>query len=305
VAGIKERPDSYHLGYVLGPRVNAGGRVGEAALGSILLSTDDAHEAAEIARQLDGYNKDRQIIEAGVLQEAIEQVEGRPDDGLPLVVAAGENWHPGVIGIVAGRLKERYNRPACVIALDGDEGKGSGRSVPGLDLGAAIIAARQAGILKAGGGHAMAAGFTVTRERQGELSTFLAGRLQAQLTGELVPVLELDGALDCAGCTTDLVDTLRQLGPFGAGNAEPRFAVIAARIVKADVVGTNHVRLICVGPGGQRLKAIAFRTADSDLGQALLQHQGQRFHLAGTLRVDTWQGATTVQLTIDDAAPAR
>ncbi|MBR9971182.1 single-stranded-DNA-specific exonuclease RecJ [Magnetospirillum sulfuroxidans] len=305
VAGVKERPDAYHLGYVLGPRVNAGGRVGESELGSRLLSTHDPLEAAEIARQLDGYNKDRQEIEAAVLLEAIEQVEGRDDDGLPLVVAAGENWHPGVIGIVAGRLKERYGRPACVIALDGDEGKGSGRSVAGLDLGCAVIAARQQGLLKAGGGHAMAAGFTVARAHLAEFRAFLADRLQAQLSGELVPVLELDGALDAAGATVDLVETLKQLGPFGAGNPEPRFAITAARVVKADVVGSGHVRIIAQGQGGQRLKAIAFRAADSEMGLTLLGGQGQNFHLAGTLRVDSWQGNNAVQLIIDDAAPVR
>jgi single-stranded-DNA-specific exonuclease len=305
VAGVKERPDAYHLGYVMGPRVNAGGRVGEAGLGTALLSADDAAEAAEMARRLDGYNKDRQEIEAHVLLEAIEQVEGRPDDGLPLLLAVGEGWHPGVIGIVAGRLKERYGRPACVVAMEGDEGKGSGRSVTGLDLGAAIIAARQAGILRAGGGHAMAAGFTVPRDRLDEFRSFLAGRLQAQLTGELVPVLELDGALDCGGVTVDLVETLKQLGPFGAGNAEPRFAVAAARVVKADVVGNGHVRCILAGAGGQRLKSIAFRAADSELGHALLTSQGTTFHLAGTLRADTWQGSTSVQLVIEDGAPAR
>ncbi len=305
VAGVKERPDAYHLGYVLGPRVNAGGRVGEAELGTRLLASDDPAEAAEIAKLLDGYNKDRQEIEAAVLQQAMEQVEGQSDDGLPLVLAAGEDWHPGVIGIVAGRLKERYNRPACVVALDGAEGKGSGRSVPGLDLGAAIIAARQAGVLKAGGGHAMAAGFTVLRDKLDAFRTFLADRLQAQLTGELVPILELDGALDCAGCTTDLIDTLKQLGPFGAGNPEPRFAVTNARIIKADVVGNGHVRVILKGASGTSLKAIAFRAADSDMGQALLASRGEAFHLAGTLRADTWQGSTSVQLVIEDAATAR
>ncbi|MBI3447102.1 MAG: single-stranded-DNA-specific exonuclease RecJ [Magnetospirillum sp.] len=304
VAGIKERPDSYHLGYVLGPRVNAGGRVGEAELGTRLLSTDDIDEAAILARQLDGYNKDRQEIEAVVLLDAIEQVETRPDDGRPLLIAAGDNWHPGVIGIVAGRLKERYGRVACVVALDGDEGKGSGRSVPGLDLGAAIIAARQAGLLKAGGGHAMAAGFTVARDKLGALGDFLAERLQAQLDGELVPLLELDGALDAGAAGTELVETLAQIGPFGSGNPEPRFAITAARIVKADVVGSGHVRLIVTGAGGKRLKAIAFRAADSEMGHALLSAAGAAFHLAGTLRVDTWQGSSSVQLIIDDAAPA-
>lgn len=305
VAGVKERPDSYSLGYVLGPRVNAGGRVGEAELGTRLLSTDDPVEAAEIARQLDGYNKDRQEIEAAVLLDAIEQVEGRPDDGRPLIVAAGENWHPGVIGIVAGRLKERYGRVACVVALEDGEGKGSGRSVPGLDLGSAVIAARQAGLLKAGGGHAMAAGFTVARENLADLSDFLAERLQAQLDGELVPLLELDGALDAGGADIDLVETLAQVGPFGSGNPEPRFAIAGARIVKADVVGSGHVRLILSGAGGKRLKAIAFRAADSEMGHALLASAGAPFHLAGTLRVDTWQGNSSVQLIVDDAAFAR
>lgn len=310
VAGISERPDAYHLGYVLGPRVNAGGRVGGADLGTRLLSTHDHAEAMGIAQALNEYNKDRQEIEAAVLREAMEQVEGRADAngedlGLPLVIAAGDHWHPGVIGIVAGRLKERYNRPACVIAFDGDSGKGSGRSVAGLDLGQAIIAARQAGILTNGGGHAMAAGFSLAKPRLAELRTFLAERLAAQLAGELVPVMELDGALDCAGCTTDLIDKLKQLGPFGAGNPEPRFAIIGARIVKADVVGTNHVRCILTGAGGQRLKSIAFRAADTDMGQALLTGQGTLFHLAGTLRADTWQGNTAAQLIIDDAAPAR
>lgn len=306
VAGVKERPDAYHLGYVLGPRINAGGRVGESYLGTRLMSSHDPVESGDIARLLDGYNKDRQEIEAAVLLEAMEQVEGRADDdSTPLVLAAGENWHPGVIGIVAGRLKERYNRPVCVVALEGDVGKGSGRSVPGLDLGTAVIAARQAGLLKAGGGHAMAAGFTVLRDQLDAFRAFLGDRLQAQLTGKLVPTLTLDGAVDCAGCTVDLVETLKQLGPFGAGNPEPRFAVSAARLIKADVVGMGHVRCILAGAGGHRLKAIAFRVADSDMGHALLAGQGQTFHLAGTLRADSWNGSTSVQLVIDDAAYAR
>ena len=305
VAGIKEAPGAYHLGYVLGPRVNAGGRVGEAELGTRLMSTQDPAEAAEIARQLDGYNKDRQEIEAAVLLEAIEQVEGRPDDGLPVLLAAGEGWHQGVIGIVAGRLKERYGRAAMVVALENGMGKGSGRSVTGLDLGAAIIAARQGGLLKAGGGHAMAAGFTVDAAKLAEFHAFVAERLQAQLDGELVPVLELDGALDAGAASTELVEVLAQVGPFGSGNPEPRFAITAARIVKADVVGAGHVRLILTGAGGKRLKAIAFRAADSEMGHALLSSQGASFHLAGVLRADTWQGATSIQLVIDDAALAR
>ncbi len=305
LSGVRERLEAFHLGYVLGPRVNAGGRVGQADLGVRLLTTEDPVEALRLAQLLEGYNKDRQEIEAAVLLAAIEQVERGDDDGLPLVVAAGEGWHPGVIGIIAGRLKERYNRPACVIALDGGEGKGSGRSVPGLDLGSAIIAARQAGLLIKGGGHAMAAGFTVARDRLDELRRFIGDRLAAQLAGPLRPVLELDCALDPGGATIELVETLRQLGPFGSGNSEPRFAIMGARVVAPRVVGMGHVSCALTGRGGGRLKAIAFRSADSDLGHALLANDGTPMHLAGTLRIDSWQGNTNVQMFIEDAAPAR
>lgn len=305
VGGVKEKPEAYHLGYVMGPRVNAGGRVGQADLGVRLLTSDSPAEALGLAQQLDGYNKDRQEIEAHVLLQAIEQVESRPDDGLPLILAVGQDWHPGVIGIIASRLKERYNRPACVIALEGAEGKGSGRSVRGMDLGAAVIAARQAGLLLKGGGHAMAAGFTVASDRVDELRAFLGERLAAQLASPLVPVLELDGAIDAAGATLDLVETLRQLGPFGSGNPEPRFAITNARIIAPRVVGQGHVSCQLTGQGGGRVKAIAFRAADSELGHALLAADGTPMHVAGTLRIDTWQGNSSVQMFIDDAAYGR
>ncbi|WP_142848315.1 single-stranded-DNA-specific exonuclease RecJ [Telmatospirillum sp. J64-1] len=305
VGGVKERPDAYHLGYIMGPRVNAGGRVGEADLGTQLLSCDDPAQAMAIAQRLNDYNRERQEIEAMVLLEAIEQAESRPDDGLPLVLVAGDGWHPGVIGIVAGRLKERYNRPACVIAFEGDEGKGSGRSVSGLDLGSAVIAARQAGILVKGGGHAMAAGFTVSRDRLEDFRTFLGERLAAQAAGELVPELELDGAIDAGGAALDLVEKLRQCGPFGSGNPEPRFAITEARLIKSDIVGSGHVRCVLAGQGNSRLKGIAFRAADSDLGVALLSGVGKSLHFAGCLRLDSWQGSNAVQLFIDDASPVR
>ena len=308
VAKISESPDAYHLGYVLGPRVNAGGRVGQSSLGADLLSSQEYDAALAVAQRLDGYNQERQQREAAMLLAAMEQVEGRPDDGLPVVMADGVDWHPGIVGLIASRLKERYGRPACAVAFDGlgadAIGKGSGRSVAGLDLGAAVIAARQDGLLLAGGGHAMAAGFTVTRGRYAQFKSFLAERLQQQLTGELVPILELDGAMDCSGATVETVEVLKQLGPFGAGNAEPKFAVIAARLVKADVVGQGHVRCILSGSGGQRLKAIAFRAVDGELGHALLSAPpGATFHFAGSLRIDSWQGNSQTQLIIDDAAP--
>lgn len=302
VAGVRERPEAYHLGYVMGPRVNAGGRIGQADLGTRLLASDDPIEAAEIARILDGYNRDRQEIEAAVLLEAMEQMESRPDDGCPILIAAGEGWHPGVIGIVAGRLKERYNRPALAIAIERGEAKGSGRSVPGIDLGTAIIAARQAGILTKGGGHAMAAGFSLASDRLPEFRAFLAERFSVLDAGALMPVLDLDGALDVQAVTPTLVESLQQIGPFGSGNAEPRFAIIGARVMRADVVGNGHVRCVLTGIRGGRLKAMAFRAADSELGHALLNSAGATLHVAGTLRLDNWQGQNSVQMFLDDAA---
>ncbi len=303
VAGVKEAVDSYHLGYILGPRVNAGGRVGRSDLGARLLSCDDPEEARALALELHRYNDERRAIEQMVLQDAIEQVE-RDGAHEHLVFAAGQGWHPGVIGIVAARLKERYNRPACVVAVDdAGIGKGSGRSVPGVGLGEAVIAARQAGLLINGGGHAMAAGFTVAADQRDALAAFLAERIGHQLAGgALVPTLTLDGVLEPQAATADLVATLARLGPFGQGNSEPRFAITPARIVKADVVGDSHVRCILTGPAGGRLKAIAFRALDSDLGPALLAHNGAAFHIAGHLRLDTWQGNEQAQLMIDDAA---
>jgi single-stranded-DNA-specific exonuclease len=305
VAGLAERPTATHFGYALGPRVNAGGRVGQADLGVRLLTCDDPAEARALAQALDLHNRSRQEIEAAMLREAIEQVESRPDSGSPLIMAVGEGWHPGVIGIIAGRLKERYHRPTCVVAMEGREGRGSGRSIPGLNLGASVIAARQAGILAKGGGHAMAAGFTVARERIDDLRQFLGERLAAALAEPIVPSLELDGAIDVAGASIELAENFLRLGPFGAGHAEPKIAVAGARIADARIVGSGHVSCRLVGATGARLKAIAFRAADGELGHALLNGRGQVFHLAGTLRIDTWQGQTTSQLLIEDAANMR
>ncbi|WP_448189668.1 single-stranded-DNA-specific exonuclease RecJ [Azospirillum sp. sgz301742] len=308
VAGVKERPDAYHAGYVLGPRVNAGGRVGLADLGARLLSTDDPVEAMQLAQRLDEHNGERRAIEAIVLEEAIAHVEALADLEAELVFVAGQGWHPGVVGIVASRLKERYSRPACVVALETRDdgtviGKASGRSVRGVDLGAAVIAARQEGLLIAGGGHRMAAGFTVAGDKLSELRVFLTARIAAQVqAAPLVPTLELDGALAVGAATPELVDTLGKLGPYGTGNAEPRFALADARVVRADVVGGAHVRCILSGSDGGRLKAIAFRCLESPLGKALLTAHGAPLHLAGVLRVDRWNGAEGVQLLIDDAA---
>jgi single-stranded-DNA-specific exonuclease len=297
--------DAYQLGFVLGPRVNAGGRVGAADLGARLLSTDDPALAVELAGRLDGYNRERREIEARTLEAAIAQVEAAPQSPA-LVFAAAENWHPGVIGIVAARLKERYERPACVVAVADGIGKGSGRSVPGQPLGPAIIAARQAGLLINGGGHAMAAGFTVAAERIEPLREFLAERLGDGVEGEPpIPELAIDAALSAAGAQGGLLAHLDALAPFGAANPEPRFAFPGVRIAHVEPVGTGHLRLALADALGEgRLGAIAFRVADSPLGQFLAASRGRAIHVAGHLRRDNYRGGEAVQLVIDDAAPA-
>ncbi len=309
VGGVNEPIGAYHLGFVLGPRVNAGGRVGAADLGARLLSTDDPALAAELAARLDAYNRERREIEAKTLEEAISAVEATPQSPA-LVFVAGDGWHPGVIGIVAARLRERYERPACVVAIDGGIGKGSGRSVPGVALGPAVIAARQAGLLVNGGGHAMAAGFTVAADRLETLREFLAERLGDGLAGErLVPELAIDGALSVAGATAGLIDHIEALAPFGAANPEPRFAFPGVIVAQVEPVGPSgeggHLRCALADALGEgRLKAIAFRAAGSPLGAFLAASRGRAIHIAGHLRRDTYRGGDAVQLVIDDAAPA-
>ena len=305
VAGLKETPGTYHAGFLLGPRINAGGRIGAADLGVRLLTTADAAEAAALARQLDALNAERRALEQAVLEAAIAQVEGQHTPERALVLASSEGWHPGVIGIVAGRLKERYGRPACVVATADGIGKGSGRSINGLDLGSAVIAARQAGLLINGGGHAMAAGFTVASDRLADLAAFLNERLASEAGGPIVPLLEIDGAIAGSAATPELARIVSRLAPFGSGNPEPRFAIADLRVVRGEVVGEGHVRLLLAGSDGTRLKAIAFRSADGPLGQALLRGGGAPLHLAGSLRADNWQDREGVQLIVDDGAPAR
>ena len=305
VARLEEAPGTYHAGFLLGPRINAGGRVGEAGLGARLLATDDPGEAAELAGRLDAYNVERRAIEAAALESAIDQVERAGPGPDALVFAAGEGWHPGVIGIVAGRLKERYALPSLVLAVDPDTGeaRGSGRSVPGVDLGNAVIAARQEGLLVSGGGHPMAAGLTVSADRIGDLRAFLEVRLRARLEAiQYRPALGLDGALQPAAASAELIGQLERCGPFGSGFAQPRFALPAARVVRADVVGQGHLRCVLSGPDGGRLKGIAFGAMESGLGAALRQRAGAAVHLAGKLRPDRWAGPEAVQFIIEDAA---
>ena len=303
VAGMSEQPEAYHLGFLLGPRINAGGRVGEAALGARLLACDRPEEAAEIARQLDHFNTERKLLEDQSLEAALAQVAAKGCGG-PMAFAVGQDWHPGVIGIVAGRLKERYECPGLVMTLQDGVYKGSGRSVAGLDLGAAIIAARQAGLLEAGGGHPMAAGFAVLPERLAGFEAFLAERFEKQIAAAtLVPALSFDGALHVGGATLALITALEKIGPFGPGNPKPRFVINDCRIVDSRVVGSDHVSCTLTDiHANSRLKAIAFRSLETDLGQALLHHRGRPLKLAGSLKRNSWQGRDTAQLIIDDLA---
>jgi len=309
VARLKEAPEAYHLGFLLGPRVNAGGRVGQADLGARLLSSDDPHEVGALALRLDEFNAERRAIERDVLDQAITRVEGLygPDaKDLPsALLVESEGWHVGVIGIVASRLVERYGRPVFVIGMDGALGKGSGRSVRGVDLGAAVIAARQAGLLVNGGGHAMAAGLTVARDSLPELMRFLDERI-APLLGAAPPVRELgiDAALAPAAATRELVEMIERAGPFGAGNALPRFALTGVRVSYAQPVGEGHVRCTLQGAERGRVDAIAFRASQSALGPALLDSARPVLHVAGALRIDRFGGRETVRLQIDDAATA-
>lgn len=302
---LNRAPTCSDLGFALGPRINAGGRVGEATLGVRLLTTEDPEEARAIAAQLSQLNEERRAIEAAVQEAAEAQLESQHNRAV--VVLAGAGWHPGVIGIVAGRIKEKSGRPAIVIALDADEhghGKGSGRSIAGVDLGAAIIAAREAGLLVAGGGHAMAAGLTVAPDRLSALAEFLDERLGAAvIAAQAGQSLQLDLAVAPGGLVPPLVETLESAGPYGMGWPGPRVAVGPVRLVKADLVGKDHVRLIVRGDDGASFKAMAFRQAETELGQALLNRaQGRRFWLAGRAKIDDWGSRPAAELHVDDAA---
>jgi single-stranded-DNA-specific exonuclease len=306
VAGLDTLPGTYHAGFVFGPRINAAGRVGEAGLGARLLASEDGAEAADMARRLDLANRARQEIEAAVLQEALTQMAMQTvtEGGLTVLVAAGQGWHPGVVGIVASRLVERFNYPVCVVALRDGVGTGSGRSIAGADLGAAIIAAREAGLLLRGGGHAMAAGFSVKEERLGELRDFLAERLAAAVrTATKQPSLYLDGTFTVGGAVPSLSAIVARAGPFGMGNPEPRFAIPNARILHTSVSHGGHVRCVVGDHANTRLNAIAFRCADGPIGQALLRHKGAPMHIAGRLREDSRGSKQRVQFQIDDIAP--
>jgi single-stranded-DNA-specific exonuclease len=302
LARVDTAPTAYHLGFVLGPRINAGGRIGQADLGARLLASTTPSEAQALAQRLDTLNSERREVENHVRDAALAQAEARGLDA-PLVWAAGDGWHPGVVGIVASRLKEATNRPAIVIGFDGDEGKGSGRSVTGIDLGAQIQKLASEGHLSKGGGHKMAAGLSLTRAQLEPAMARLSELMARQGAGDLGPKdLRLDGILMPAAAQIELVELLEQAGPFGAGAAGPRFVMPEVKIQFAKRVGSSHLKLR-IGDGvGASVDGICFGAFDTELGYALENHGGRLVHVAGRLDINTWQGRQSVQLRIEDAA---
>ncbi|RJY08385.1 single-stranded-DNA-specific exonuclease RecJ [Aurantiacibacter aquimixticola] len=301
---LKAAPAASDCGFALGPRINAAGRIGEATLGVRLLTTEDPDEARAIAEQLSTLNDERRAIEAAVQEAAEQQLDAQHNR--PVIICAGEGWHPGVIGIVAGRIKEKTGKPALVIALDVEngEGKGSGRSIPGVDLGAAIIGATDAGHLVKGGGHAMAAGLTVAADKLAGFGDWLVERLEGPVSrASAEQQMLLDLALAPSGLTPELVQTLDTAGPYGVGWPGPRVAIGPVTLVKADVVGNDHLRVIAAGQDGGRFKAIAFRAAESPMGQALLHGaKGRKLWLAGRAKIDDWGSRPAAELHLEDAA---
>ncbi|MGZ6023000.1 MAG: single-stranded-DNA-specific exonuclease RecJ, partial [Rhizomicrobium sp.] len=293
----------YHLGFVFGPRINAGGRVGRSSLGVDLLVANNPSSAREFALNLDNHNRERQAIEKLILEEAIA-IAGTQANS-PFLFVSNEGWHAGVVGIVAGRLKDRFGKPSFVAGFEGGLGRGSARSISGIDIGAAVRAARERNVIDSGGGHAMAAGFSLRLEQVDPFREFLAEAFSKssdalESAGEIV----IGAVVSPAGATVALVEEIAQAGPFGAGNAEPLIILPDVQVNFADVVGKDHVRLRLSGGDGAALDAIAFRMADTPLGKGLLAARGRRIHAVGRLRVDEWNGRKRVQLQLEDAAPA-
>ncbi len=308
VAAVRDPPGAFTCGFALGPRINAGGRIGDAGLGLRLLLCDDAAEARVLATQLDAVNRERRTVEDAILEGAMRQAEAQFAAGRAVLLLSGGDWHAGVVGIVAGRVKERFNRPALVAATLADGTvKGSARSVEGLDIGAAIIAARQSGLLLTGGGHAMAGGFSLEADRLPAFHDHLDQRLAAARHLPPAQALVVDGVLAVGAATTALATEIDRLAPFGPGNSEPLFVLPRVRVLRADRVGAkaDTLRLMLEGEGGgPRLKALLFRAGAGALGQALERRDGRPLHLAGWLRAESWNNAVTAGLVIQDAALA-
>jgi len=306
VATVNEAPTAMHCGFALGPRINASGRIAEPDMGLRLLLAEDADEAGILAATLDTVNRQRQVVEAGILDDATAQASAQVAAGCPAILVAQPGWHPGVVGIVAGRLKEKFNRPALVGGIADGLVKGSGRSVAGLDLGAAVIAARQSGLLLTGGGHAMAAGFSLEQTSLPAFHAMLNERLAAATAMPEAADLMLEGILAVNGADAALAQMVARLGPFGMGNEEPLFVLPRARVVKTDRIGKDGgtIRALVEGESGGRIKALLFRAGQGKLAEALSRTGGAPLHLAGHLRAETWNGHISPGFFITDAAPA-
>ncbi|OCJ31353.1 single-stranded-DNA-specific exonuclease RecJ [Agrobacterium sp. B133/95] len=307
-AGLGGPVSPYHFGFLIGPRINAGGRIGDAALGARLLTLEDTSEAEIIAEKLDELNRERQAMEAAMLQEAEAEAlaEYGNGDGASVIVTARENWHPGIVGLIASRLKDKFRRPAFAIAFDPmGKGTGSGRSINGFDMGRMVRAAVDAGLLVKGGGHAMAAGLTVERGNLGKLRAFFTEKAERQVPGLVAnETLKIDGALGASGATVDLIDQLETTGPYGSGHPQPIFALPSHRLRDSRLVGQSHIKITLEAQDGGRLDGIAFRAAETPLGELLMSSRGSQVHVAGTLGADHWQGNRRVQLRVTDAAKA-
>lgn len=302
VLELKEAPQAYHLGFVLGPRINACGRVGDATLGSKLLCSENEVEARMLAEKFNQFNIERKEIENYVLLQAIEQVEGKISR-YPMAFAYGEDWHQGVIGIVAGKLRERYNVPAFVMSIEPDGVKGSARSVDGIDLGALIISAKEKGIITEGGGHIMAAGFSLEKEKIPEFEQFIGEYIENRLGNEkIAPVLNIDCVVHLNALTDQFVNELNRLEPYGTDNPEPQIMLQNVMINRPQTVGNGHVRCFLSTAMGGSLPAIAFRCTDNEIGHALLEQRGEKFDVVGTVKIDNWQNRKRIQFIITDIA---
>ena len=307
-AGLNGPVSPYHFGFLIGPRINAGGRIGDAALGARLLTLDDTGEAETIAAKLDELNRERQAMEAAMLQEAEAEAlaEYGNGDGASVIVTARESWHPGIVGLIASRLKDKFRRPAFAIAFDSTgKGTGSGRSINGFDMGRMVRAAVDAGLLVKGGGHAMAAGLTVERSNLGKMRAFFTEKAEKQVAGLVAnETLKIDGALGASGATVELIDRLETAGPYGSGHPQPVFALPSHRLRDSRLVGQSHIKITLEAMDGGRVDGIAFRAAETPLGELLMSSRGAQIHVAGTLGADHWQGSRRVQLRVTDAAKA-
>ena len=304
ISGVNTSPTVYHLGYILGPRINAGGRVGNSAISADLLTTRNPLTADNLATKLNNFNIERKDIEANVLREAFEKVssELKPDDNF--IFISGHNWHTGVIGIIAGRIKERYNLPTCVATIDENGiANGSGRSIPEIDLGTAIIKAKEMGILTEGGGHSMAAGFTLSQDKIEEFKKFLHNYVEHSTQSQkIIPVLNIDSVIDITGINSELIKKLSILEPFGTANDEPRFAILHAKLIGSDALNGGHIRCYFASDNGRSISAICYKCIDTEMGEILLSEIGNRFNLAGKIRSNEWNGKKHIQFIIEDIA---